>query len=70
METMMENIDSIFFYDKFELVKVVGKKIGFNNGITQTIKNLIKNKMPEEDIIKFVQIFKEQLNEIKKSMGK
>ena len=52
---MMENIDSIFFYDKFELVKVVGKKIGFNNGITQTIKNLIKNKMPEEDIIKFVQ---------------
>lgn len=67
---MMENIDSIFFYDKFELVKVVGKKIGFNNGITQTIKNLIKNKMPEEDIIKFVQIFKEQLNEIKKSMGK
>lgn len=70
METMMENIDSIFFYDKFELVKVVGKKIGFNNGKTQTIKNLIKNKMPEEDIIKFAQIFKEQLNEIKKSMGK
>ena len=67
---MMENIDSIFFYDKFELVKVVGKKIGFNNGKTQTIKNLIKNKMPEEDIIKFAQIFKEQLNEIKKSMGK
>ena len=66
----MENIDSIFFYDKFELVKVVGKKIGFNNGKTQTIKNLIKNKMPEEDIIKFAQIFKEQLNEIKKSMGK
>ena len=67
---MMENIDSIFFYDKFELVKVVGKKIGFNNGKTQTIKNQIKNKMPEEDIIKFAQIFKEQLNEIKKSMGK
>lgn len=63
---MMENIDSIFFYDKFELVKVVGKEIGFNNGKTQTIKN----KMPEEDIIKFVQIFKEQLNEIKKSFGK
>ena len=67
---MMENIDSILFYDKSELAKVVGKEIGFNNGITQTIKNLIKNKMPEEDIIKFAQIFKEQLNEIKKSFGK
>lgn len=70
METMMENIDSIFFYDKFELVKVVGKEIGFNNGKTQTIKNLIKNKMPEEDIIKFTQIFEEELDEIKKSFGK
>lgn len=70
MEKMMENIVSIFFYDKSELAKVVGKEIGFNNGKTQTIKNLIKNKMPEEDIIKFTQIFKEQLNEIKKSFGK
>ena len=66
----MENIDSILFYDKSELAKVAGKEIGFNNGKTQTIKNLIKNKMPEEDIIKFTQISKEELNEIKKSMGK
>ena len=45
-------------------------KNGKNNGKTQTIKNLINNKMPEEDIIKFTQISKEELNEIKKSMGK
>ena len=45
-------------------------KNGKNDGKTQTIKNLIKNKMPEEDIIKFAQISKEELVEIKKSMGK
>lgn len=70
MEKMMENIDSVFFYDKSELAKVVGEEIGFNNGKIETIKNLIKNKMPEEDIIKFAQISKEELDEIKKSMGK
>lgn len=75
---MMENIDSVFFYDKSELAKVVGEEIGFkngesigfNNGKIEIIKNLIKNKMPEEDIIKFAQISKEELDEIKKSMGK
>ena len=83
---MMENIDSIFFYDKVEFAKTVGKEIGFkkgestgfskgesvgfNNGKIETIKNLIKNKMPEEDIIKFVEISKEELDEIKKSMNK
>lgn len=78
MEKMMENIDSVFFYDKSELDKAVGKEIGFNegksigfnNGKIEIIKNLIKNKMPEEDIIKFAQISKEELDEIKKSMGK
>ena len=70
MEKMIENIDSVFFYDKSELAKVVGEEIGFNNGKIETIKNLIKNKMPEEDIIKFAQISKEELDEIKKSMGK
>ena len=78
MEKMMENIDSIFFYDKSELAKTVGEEIGFkkgesagfNKGKIETIKNLIKNKMPEEDIIKFAQISKEELDEIKKSMGK
>lgn len=83
---MMENIDSIFFYDKSELAKTVGEEIGFkkgestgfskgesvgfNNGKIETIKNLIKNRMPEEDIIKFVEISKEELDEIKKGMGK
>ena len=86
MERMMENIDSIFYYDKVEFAKTVGeeigfnkgqsigfnkgKSIGFNNGKNETIKNLIKNNMPEEDIIKFAQISKEDLDEIKKSMGK
>ena len=78
MEKMMENIDSIFYYDKVEFAKTVGeeigfnkgKSIGFNNGKNETIKNLIKNKMPDEDIIKFAQISKEDLDEIKKSMGK
>ena len=77
MEKMMENIDSIFYYDKVEFAKTVGeeigfnkgKSIGFNNGKNETIKSLIKNNMPEEDIIKFVQISKEELDEIK-SMGK
>ena len=75
---MMENIDSIFYYDKVEFAKTVGEKIGFskgksigfNNGKNETIKSLIKNNMPEEDIIKFVQISKEELDKIKKSMGK
>ena len=67
---MMENIDSLFFYDKVEFAKTVGKEIGFNNGKIETIKNLIKNKMPEEDIIKFVGISKDELEDIKKSMGK
>ena len=83
---MMENIDSIFYYDKVEFAKTVGeeigfnkgqsigfnkgKSIGFNNGKNETIKSLIKNNMPEEDIIKFVQISKEELDKIKKSMGK
>ena len=75
---MMENIDSIFYYDKVVFAKTVGeeigfskgKSIGFNNGKNETIKNLIKNKMPEEDIIKFTQISKEELDKIKKSMGK
>ena len=70
MEKMMENIDSIFYYDKVEFAKTVGEEIGFNNGKNETIKSLIKNNMPEEDIIKFVQISKEDLDEIKKSMGK
>ena len=78
MEKMMENIDSIFYYDKVEFAKTVGeeigfskgKSIGFNNGKNETIKSLIKNNMPEEDIIKFVQISKEELDEIKKSMNK
>ena len=67
MEKMMENIDSIFYYDKVEFAKTVGedigfskeKSIGFNNGKNETIKSLIKNNMPQEDIIKFVQISKE-----------
>ena len=83
---MIENIDSIFYYDKVEFAKTVGeeigfnkgqsigfskgKSIGFNNGKNETIKSLIKNKMPEEDIIKFVQISKEELDKIKKSMNK
>ena len=83
---MMENIDSIFYYDKVEFAKTVGeeigfnkgqsigfskgKSIGFNNGKNEIIKNLIKNNMPEEDIIKFVQISKEELDKIKKSMNK
>ena len=75
---MMENIDSLFFYDKVEFAKTVGQEIGFkkgesigfNNGKIETIKNLIKNKMPEEDIIKFVGISKDELEDIKKSMGK
>ena len=86
MEKMMENIDSIFYYDKVEFAKSVGeeigfnkgqsigfnkgKSIGFNNGKNETIKSLIKNNMPEEDIIKFVQISKEELDKIKKSMVK
>ena len=78
MEKMMENIDSLFFYDKVEFAKVVGEEVGFskgesvgfNNGKIETIKNLIKNKMPEEDIIKFVEISKEELEDIKKSMDK
>ena len=94
MEKMMENIDSILYYDKVEFAKTVGEEIGFNkgesigfskgqsiglikgqsigfnNGKNETIKNLIKNKMPEEDIIKFAQISKEELDEIKKGMGK
>ena len=78
MEKMMENIDSIFYYDKIEFAKTVGeeigfskgKSIGFNNGKNETIKSLIKNNMPEEDIIKFVQISKEELDKIKKSMKK
>lgn len=94
MEKMMENIDSIFYYDKVEFAKTVGeeigfnkgqsigfdkgqsigfskgKSIGFNNGKNETIKSLIKNNMPEEDIIKFVQISKEELDVIKKSMNK
>lgn len=40
------------------------------NGKNETIKSLIKNNIPEEDIIKFVQISKEELDKIKKSMGK
>ena len=40
------------------------------NKKNKAIKNLIKNKMPDEDIIKFAQISKEDLDEIKKSMGK
>ena len=83
---MMENIDSIFYYDKVEFAKTVGeeigfnkgqsigfskgKSIGFNNGKNETIKSLIKNNMPKEDIIKFVQISKEELDKIKKSMNK
>ena len=86
MEKMMENIDSIFYYDKVEFAKTVGeeigfnkgqsigfskgKSIGFNNGKNETIKSLIKNNMPEEDIIKFAQISKEELDKIKKSMNK
>ena len=78
MEKMIENIDSIFYYDKVEFAKTVGeeigfnkgKSIGFNNGKNETIKSLIKNNMPEEDIIKFVQISKEELDKIKKSMNK
>ena len=78
MEKMMENIDRIFYYDKEEFAKTVGeeigfskgKSIGFNNGKNETIKSLIKNNMPEEDIIKFAQISKEELDKIKKSMGK
>ena len=69
MEKMMENIDNIFYYDKVEFTETVGDEIGFNNGKNEIIKNLIKNNMPEEDIIKFVQISKEELDEIK-SMGK
>ena len=86
MERMMENIDSIFYYDQVEFAKTVGEEIGFNKGQSigfnkgksigykkkknETIKSLIKNNMPEEDIIKFAQISKEDLDEIKKSMGK
>ena len=40
------------------------------NGKNETIKSLIKNNIPKEDIIKFVQISKEELDKIKKSMGK
>ena len=64
---MMENIDSIFYYDKVEFAKTVGEEIGFNKG--QSI-GFDKNNMPEEDIIKFVQISKEELDKIKKSMNK
>ena len=70
IEKMMENIDSIFYYDKVVFAKTVGEEIGFNNGKNEIIKNLIKNNMPEEDIIKFVQISKEELDKIKKSIGK
>ena len=78
MEKMMENIDSIFYYDKVEFAKTVGEEIGFNKGKfigfnkgkNETIKSLIKNNMPEEDIIKFAQISKEELDKIKKSMNK
>ena len=70
MEKMMENIDSIFYYDKVEFAKTVGEEIGYKNGKNETIKSLIKNNMPEEDIIKFVQISKEEKKKKKKSMGK
>ena len=66
----MENIDNIFYYDKVEFTETVGEEIGFNNGKNETIKSLIKNNIPKEDIIKFVQISKEELDKIKKSMGK
>ena len=78
IEKMMEYINSIFYYDKVEFAKTVGeeigfskgKSIGFNNGKNETIKCLIKNNMSEKDIIKFGQISKEELDKIKKSMGK
>ena len=70
IEKMMEYINSIFYYDKVEFTKTVGNEIGFNNGKNETIKCLIKNNMSEKDIIKFGQISKEELDKIKKSMGK
>ena len=86
MVKLLEIFDCIFFFDKVEFAKTVGeeigfnkgqsigfnkgKSIGFNNGKNETIKSLIKNNMPEEDIIKFTQISKEELDKIKKSMGK
>ena len=44
MEKMMENIDSIFYYDKVEFAKTVGEEIGFNNGKNETIKSVSKIK--------------------------
>ena len=59
-------IDNYDLYNNSELGKELLSKMEKN----ETIKSLIKNNMPEEDIIKFVQISKEDLDEIKKSMGK
>ena len=59
-------IDNYDLYNNSELGKELLSKMEKN----ETIKNLIKNKMPDEDIIKFAQISKEDLDEIKKSMGK
>ena len=39
-EKMMENIDSIFYYDKVEFAKTVGEEIGFNNGKNKQLKVL------------------------------
>ena len=59
-------IDNYDLYNNSELGKELLSKMEKN----ETIKSLIKNNMPEEDIIKFAQISKEDLDEIKKSMGK
>ncbi|MDD6277829.1 MAG: hypothetical protein PUA55_04605 [Mycoplasma sp.] len=59
-------IDNYDLYNNSELGKELLSKMEKN----ETIKSLIKNNMPEEDIIKFVQISKEELDKIKKSMGK
>ena len=59
-------IDNYDLYNNSELGKELLSKMEKN----ETIKSLIKNNMPEEDIIKFAQISKEDLDEIKKGMGK
>ena len=62
-----DNNDKYYdLYNNSELGKELLSKMEKN----ETIKSLFKNNMQEEDIIKFAQISKEDLDEIKKSMGK
>ena len=47
----------------------IGKEQGISIGIIQVVKEMLKNKMSDEDIIKYTHISKKELEDLKLEMA-